>query len=446
MPSAVDLALVQRDPQLPGLAIALDPAAIQEILQPYLPNAEWEISDCLYVRYKPSTNCVATYKIRFQNQWIDVYVKALRSDNLDKLQKWAERPATPDVLGLSRIVLKEQALMIGTFWNDTKLTQLAKIACNELPLRLQLWPEVTAEAGEWQSLRYKPERRYVARWQGQTQSGENPSILAKLYTPVGYAKALLAAQAFQSQGKLRVPKVVHLQPSKFALGFEWLQGRLLQELMDQEQREISGEMPLNQLLQRVGEALALLHKQQASQLLAFSRTQEIEQLLNTAELLSQLFPAITEIANTIVDQGITYLAQLPLYSVPIHGDFYAEQVVIMAQQIGIVDLDCAVQGDPATDLGNFLARLEYQTILNPTVDPMLQRAKIHLLDGYGATTNLEQRMQAYTAINLFKLAPMLFRYRHPDWPNQLRQLLERVKALGSGVWNDLPERRSGEGL
>lgn len=445
MLSAVDLALVQRDPELPGLALALDPTAMQGILQPYLHRSEWKISDCLYVRYKPGTNCIATYKIWFQNHWIDIFVKALRADNLDKLQKWAERPATPDVLGLGRIVLKEQALIIGTFGNDTKLTQLAKIACNELPLRLKLYPKVSEDTGEWQSLRYKPERRYVARWQSQTQSDELP-ILVKLYTPIGYAKALLAAQAFQSQGTLRVPKIVNLKPSKFALCFEWLPGRLLQEVIDEAQGNSTSEVLLNQLLPRVGEALALLHQQQASQLLSFSRTLEIEQLLNTAQLLSQLFPAIADIANTITARGRACLAQLPLYSVPIHGDFYAEQVVIMAEQIGIVDLDCTVQGDPATDLGNFLAHLEYQTILNPTVDPLTQRAKIHLLSGYGATPDLEQRVQFYTAINLFKLAPMLFRYRHLDWSNQLRQLLERVRVLGSGVWSDLPKRRSGEGV
>jgi hypothetical protein len=444
MLSSADLALAARDPALPGLAIALDPEAVQDLLRPYLPRVDWEISPCLYVRYKPETNCIAAYKICIQNHWVDFYVKALRGDNLKKLQKWSLRPGSSDaLLQLERIVFKDQALIMGTFWNDMKLLQLSTLAGHSSPQSLNLWPDLLTEGGTWRSLRYKPERRYVTQWQD-----EHRTLLVKLYLPSDYDRAALAAHTFHPQGNLRIARMVNADPFRQALCFEWLDGRLLQEILDNSLEENQ----LNRLLHQVGAALALLHQPQANYLPVLSRSQEIDQLHNTAKLLSWIFPPIADLVHEIAHQGSKVLGTLPLHPVPIHGDFYAEQVVIMTDRIGILDLDCAAQGDPATDLGNFLAHLEYQILLDSTLgstldstNPLLQRVIPPLLAGYGATSDLSQRVQWYTALNLFKLAPMLFRYRHPDWPTRLRQLLDRVRVLGAGSWGDLAMyQRSGE--
>jgi hypothetical protein len=440
MLSSADLALAARDPALPGLAIALNAEAVQDLLQPYLPKAGWDISPCLYVRYKPGANCIGAYQIRIQDHKIDFYVKAVRGKDLEKLQKWSLRPGFSDpFLKLPRIVLKDRALIMGTFWNDTKLRQLSTLASNSSSQSLNLWPDLLAERGTWRSLRYKPERRYVTQWQG-----EHRTLLVKLYLPRDYDRAALAAHTFHSQGNLRIARMVNADPFRQALCFEWLDGRLLQEILGNSLEESQ----LNRLLHQVGAALALLHQPQANHLPALSRSQEIEQLQNTAKLLSWIFPPIADLVNEIAHQGSIVLATLPLHPVPIHGDFYAEQVVIMADRIGILDLDCAAQGDPATDLGNFLAHLEYRILLDSTLDSthlLLQRTIPPLLAGYGATPDLYQRVQWYTALNLFKLAPMLFRYRHPDWPHRLRQLLDRVRVLGAGGWGDLAiYQRSGE--
>lgn len=441
---SADLALVARDPVLPGLAIALDAEAVQDLLQPYLPKEEWEISPCLYLRYKPGASCIAAYQIRIQDHWVDFYVKAVRGIDLEKLQKWSLRPGFSDpLLKLERIVLKDQALIMGTFWNDTKLRQLRTLARPSYPQPLNLWTDLLADGGIWRSLRYKPERRYVAQWQG-----EHRTLLMKFYLPSDYNNAALAARTFQSHGNLRIASLVNTDPSRQALCFEWLDGRLLQEILGNSLEESK----FNPLLRQVGAALALLHQPQATHLPVLSRSQEIEQLHNTAKLLAWIFPPITDLVNAIAHQGSEVLATLPLHPVPIHGDFYAEQVVIMADHIGILDLDCAAQGDPATDLGNFLAHLEYQTLLDSTLGatlnstkPLGQDAIPPLLAGYGATPYLYQRVQWYTALNLFKLAPMLFRYRHPDWIPLLRQLLDRVRVLGAGFWGDFAMyQRSGE--
>jgi thiamine kinase-like enzyme len=441
MLSSADLALAARDPALPGLAIALNAEAVRDLLQPYLPNVGWELSPCLYVRYKPGASCIAAYRICIQDREIDLYVKAVRGNDFEKLQKWSLRPGFSDLLlKLPRIVLQDRALILGTFWNDTKLRQLNTLASDSSPQALHLWPDLLTEGGTWRSLRYKPERRYVTQWQG-----EHRTLLVKLYLPSDYDRAALAAQTFHSQGNLRIAKMVDADPSRHALCFEWLDGRLLQEILD----NALEENELNHLFHQVGAALTLLHQTQANHLPVLGRSQEIEQLQNTAKLLSQIHPAIADLVNEIAHRGSKVLGTLPLHPAPIHGDFYAEQVVILADRIGILDLDRAAQGDPATDLGNFLAHLEYRTLLGSTshsTNPLLQHAISPLLAGYGATPDLYQRVQWYTALNLFKLAPMLFRYRHPDWPYRLQQLLDRVKILGAGGWETLAVCQQSRGI
>src|SRR5262249_9497150 len=53
----------------------------------------------------------------------------------------------------------------------------------------------------------------------------------------------------------------------------------------------------------------------------------------------------------------------PFPSPRLHGDFYEKQVLVRPDGLAFVDLDDSSAGDPALDLGNFLAHLELRQAL-----------------------------------------------------------------------------------
>ncbi|MDP8940574.1 MAG: aminoglycoside phosphotransferase family protein [Actinomycetota bacterium] len=65
-------------------------------------------------------------------------------------------------------------------------------------------------------------------------------------------------------------------------------------------------------------------------------------------------PLARELARDLAD----YLLQAPPNGTPIHGGFDAGQVLLSSDSIVLLDLDRAVKGDPAEDIGTFVAQLE----------------------------------------------------------------------------------------
>lgn len=56
------------------------------------------------------------------------------------------------------------------------------------------------------------------------------------------------------------------------------------------------------------------------------------------------------------------LEQHPRPSTTIHRDFYPDQILVEGDRLWLVDLDLYCQGDPAVDLGNFIAHMTEQSL------------------------------------------------------------------------------------
>ena len=115
----------------------------------------------------------------------------------------------------------------------------------------------------------------------------------------------------------------------------------------------------------------------------------------------------------------------------VHGDFSAKQVLIGAQGAGLLDFDKAFCGDPATDLGNFIAQAERYALRHELSPKRVEPLKHALLEGYAQATNhpLPERIGLYTAVEVFRRARFPFRAREPDWPQRTEALLDRAATL-----------------
>jgi len=154
-------------------------------------------------------------------------------------------------------------------------------------------------------------------------------------------------------------------------------------------------------------------------------------VLAEAQVIGALRPAVAERALNLALTLATELLRAPLESRTIHGDFNPGQVLLADDGPKIFDFDQAARGDPAEDLGDFISRLERDTLYAKLASDTLELIKSALLTGYQSTTRapLPARINLYTAAGLLQLAYKPFRRREPDWPQRVEALLNRAEEI-----------------
>jgi aminoglycoside phosphotransferase (APT) family kinase protein len=416
---------VERDRAIPGLALLLDPEALGERLQKTLPETEVLTARARYVRYKPGTSCLVAYRLDVGGAEIEVYAKAVRSDDLVKLRKARYRLKVRGPLGPPGVILDDLAVVVYAFPNDQELPTLARLADDErrsrmlakaLPDRPDLWDSAL------HSLRYKPERRYVARL--VAHAGER--ALLKVYTEQDYRRATQTPKRFVSRGPLRIGRRLGRSHRRHMLILEWLPGRSLVEAMCHPSLEAS-------VVPTVGAALAELHAQDPKALEQVTREHEAVSLLSAAVSVGGVCPHLAGRTHSLALQLAVALLRAPPVCCPIHGDFSADQVLLTDGTVAILDLDAAVRGDPTTDLGSFAAQIESDAVRGGLPADQVEAWTQMLLEGYCATARCGPlaHFDLYLAAGLLRLAPHPFRNREPNWPERTEAILTRAEAIAN---------------
>lgn len=435
MLTLADTDLVKRDPALPGLAILLDANALLGALQQAHPDINPGKMKATYVRYKHGMNCLVAYQLQQAGAATQMmYAKIQGHDAGDKLGKAHEQARRNAPFGIQTFVLAEHAIVVRLFPADSKLNTGAlrrlidpasrkKFLRRLLPQRSDLW-KATIE-----SLRYKPERRYVTRLRNPNEQGD---AVLKIYTQSGYHAARIGARAFASSKTLRIPMLLEHCDKQFILVFDWQTGQQLVNVFAATPELASG------MLKNVGMALAELHAQSADQLPVRTRQAEADNLSETATAIAAICPHLATRAADIAHRLGTRLLQMPPLALPLHGDFYADQVLLKGDTVCILDLDRASRGDPGCDLGRFIAQLERDVLHGDLPVTQVKPLQQALLDGYRTISDSIDlpRITLYTATALFQLAMESFRYRKSDWPQQIKAILARTEALIQALPSD----------
>jgi hypothetical protein len=422
MLSAAESDLVRRDTAIPGLALVLDPDAFLAALRRAAPAADPRTARITYVRYKPRTYCLVAYSVALAGGGLDVTARACRPKDLGR---WVEgrEPSLPGPLGPGRLVLAHCAVVLSVFPNDLRLPELPHLT--EPGQRTHLLHELLPERPDlWQGalrcLRYRPQRRYVAEW----LAANDTRVILKACTRKAYPRSKHNAGAFQSRGVLRVARALGCSDSRCVLAYEWLPGRLLAELWGAAQFGPESVIA-------TGAALAALHEQRHGGLDDWTADAAAADLASVAEELGFMRPELARRAEALARRLEVHVLGATEAHCPVHGDFSANQVLVAEQEVGIIDLDWACYGDPAAELGNFLAQAERFALrgeLSPGRVEMLREA---LLEGYTRATNRPppRGIGLYTGVELFRRTRFPFRTREPDWLQRTESLLERAEAL-----------------
>ncbi|MCA9245545.1 MAG: aminoglycoside phosphotransferase family protein [Planctomycetales bacterium] len=413
------LAIIERDRELPGLATLLDPVRLAKAAG----LAGTEAPRIVYLRYKPGRRCLVAYRHDASPGPPQFYAQAVSPRAWQKYREKygpANGESSPAVHWRT---IADDCVTVFRFPYDRVLDVMVRIedARERGALLAKLLADESAAcAATIDTLAYKPERRFV----GQVRRGDHTVGVLKCYTPAEYLKARNNAKSLRSGSTLRLAQVQGRSQRHRAIILDWLAGdRLLERL----QRESVDEPALR----RVGTALGEIHRQRGRRLGQLTRSVEAASLREVGAAIAFLLPELADQVTRLSGRLAAWLANLPVEDRPVHGDFYAKQIILNGPTVGVLDLDEAARGDPALDVGNFLAHQHRYSLRDGTPAAQLETIAAALLDGYAQSGREidSERIGIYTAACLLRLAPHPFRHAERNWPESTAKLLDRVEAI-----------------
>ncbi len=424
MLSAADAQLVRRDPQIPGLGMLLDPEAFAEILQRLYPEAGVETVQPRYVRYKRATSCLVGYRVVAAGAQLDVYARAHNRSMEVKVDKPAQQRSVPSPLGQGIMVMKEAAIVIYAFPNDDELCGLQWLSHpgrrremleRLLPDRSSLW------TAPLEPLRYKPERRYVAR----LHTPDDRGAVLKFYTKDEFR--INSAITFVSRPPLRIPQSLGRSRQDRLTAAEWLEGQPLRDALSK--CRVSADT-----CRTIGSAIACLHAQKPKLRRFVTAESYVDSLANAALAVAEVAPEIAERAQRLSQQiGDRLLNRHFRSRRAIHGDFSADQVLLQDGEVAIVDFDRAGYGDPRIDLGTFRARLAGDVVRGELSDDRAESVFSDLLEEYRLESkkDVTRNLARFISGSLLQCAVEPFRHRHENWPQYTEAIIAQAEGFFS---------------
>lgn len=414
MPSAHDADIVRRDANLPGLAVLLDSDAFVDVLSREFPFLAPTAAELQYVRYKPGTSCLGLYRVIGVDGPCHVYAKAFTPARGEKLRHW--RSNRMQSTGRTRCATDTWHLGISLFPDDRRLKTLKRLldpSKRQAIISSAFGTSAHDERRRLATLRYKPERRYVAA----LTNDRGPTAVLKMYDSVGYRVARARARLFTSRQALLVPGCIGECDKYRLLGFEWVSGRELHEALSQDANSQGVEL--------AGAALAEVHGHHASGLAISAASAAVRA---AAESVAAVAPRLAARIRSLAASIASRLQEAVGCECPAHGDFNADQVIITGARAAILDFDRACLAHPASDLGTFAAHLQYAVLRGAHSEEAAEACLQRLLQGYRGTRSAPapRDVATHTAAALVRLAPEPFRRHQQGWHQLTEAVLDRA--------------------
>ncbi len=434
---------VPADPALVGLAALLDAGGMGEFAGEMLLPAGSIVHECqsLYVRYKPGTNCIAAYQLRYTDP--DGAEAGLRFHG--KCFGAADHAATVAKLDAKRWIevagvrpfadLADQHTVLFSFPNDPGLDGLRLLSHPKKIQRALYDHEILLPADAWRisdrrlrltTIRHKPEKRAVTRVDTRAvhrDSGRKREVRVYLRTYQDDRGASMRAfmqrlaDLTVDSSEIEVPRPIAYLADRKTLMVADMPGTDLVE-------HLNGSDAADALA-LVGAALVRLHACPAA--LAPRRTLHdlLDDTTATAQTLTYLLPEaeveIVEIVDLLEARGRELAPADPWLT---HGDFHPGQVLIQDSRAALLDFDRVHGGDPLTDVGNFRANLILLGLQGRVADPDSLAGVFE--ESYAAASGKRlppARLRFWTAYGLLQLAANPFRHLATTWPADVATLL-----------------------
>lgn len=404
--------VVRRDTALPGLRLALDPAALGELLSARVPGWSVDGLHLAYLRYKPGASLVAAIAWDTPTGRRFAAVKTFSRASAPKLAK-IRRSGVGDDVGWGAVIDEERHVAVHDISSDRWLPGVRAV--------------MAGTCGPMDVLRYKPERRLV----GRIDDVEGIHLV-KVHRPGAAARTLRAQRRFATAG-LPVADVLDADPGRGIVHYRWLSGVTTDVSCGDGE---SGDPAA------VGALLAAVHRVEPG--VGFARADPRSDLVDSVHGIAAAVPELADearsVAKTVLDQWSARRGHIRVT----HGDFSADQVVTLDNaaptpiasrfgRLGLLDLDRACLADPMSDVASWIAAEMVDGRTELDADPVDVAGG--LLSGYlpehpgSAKSDRLERLYPLTSAALLQRAVTPFRHAEPGWPARMAELVTAARRL-----------------
>jgi len=398
------------DPALGDLSVVIDPAAVAPVLASAFDGSAVRSPRRRDTKYRPLERCEASYD----------------------LELVAPNGGRRHSIGV--VTLTEAGVAARRFDDDPGLPSLAEALDPERMAARLAGPVPGLTRCEPSPVRYKPGARCVLRYRLATTAGGPRELFGKLLAD-GVEEQLGTVAALRgAAGREDMPAVLPVTAAWPDLGL--LVQPAVEHGAELHERAFDPAVPEAErlgLLHAAGRGLAALHGTGLPAVPLVSQADDLAELRGYLAPVGQVDPALGERYAAVLDQveaaGQAGTAQ-PVATG--HGAMRTDQFLIDGDTGGLVliDLDGVCLAEPARDLGNLLAYLDWKAIRRPADAGWVERAGAVFLAGYATGRPAPAgRVAVYRAGSLLKVAGR--RYRSltvGEWP-LVPALLDAAAAL-----------------
>lgn len=278
------------------------------------------------------------------------------------------------------VLVPERRCLIEFFGMDWQLPALAR-ATDPAAMAPVLSPLGCEPPAAVEVLRYRPHQRCVLRYEACGRR-----VIGKVYR-----RGEQAARVWEATREL------HREGFPLAAPLRRVEGSLL--LFE----HVSGAASdIDGLVSAAAGAAAALHAFPPGSGEPHTFASELAQLRRRLERMAPAAPALAAQASRVLDR----LPELPCERLTlVHGDFKPDQLVPTGDGVVVLDFDRVAPGDPAADLGNFIAQL-HREALAPGRDGLRDLAEPFLAEYERLTgaTGVAERARAFRTLALVRMA------------------------------------------
>ena len=393
--------LLNFDPRLPALPRAYDLTAVARLFEESWPGrattrgAPVAIRSCRLqgATYQPSARCVTTYVLL------------------------VERPGQAPWQTIGVIETTPAGLAHRLFNDDPKVPALVSaVDPTEMSGRFASLSERVNCTGAIDDcliipISYKPGLQCVFRYVLRSKLGQQVFVGKLLAADGNRLMATITALHRMSQvipGMPRIPRPLAYWPEmgmlvQPAVGRGNLDTRAFDAAVESTVRE--------QWMREAGVHLAALQACTGIDVPQYTLDNELRELREHAAPMALVSPALTEKFEEAVAEIVALArGQVEPTAVATHGAFRPEHLLIEDGGLVLIDMDGFCRANPARDVGNFLAYLDWKEILRPQFATFIARARNAFIEGYKETgTAIDEHWLAiYHATSLLKIAGRCF--------------------------------------
>ena len=428
--------MLKEGPALPLLEMAWSPSQMQQFLNQRVLPLVWPSQAVTAVAIEDMTfradhQCEILYALQlgdltggYCQRVVVTLAKAHRLEEIYRRHYGGEGGASNQPTPSPVVFLPESECLVEFFPVDWQLPALAwalepgAIASFLSPEGPQAEP--TRGLPQVEVLRYRlRSRRCVLRYKVEAPDGRgSQEVIGKVY-PCG-AQALQVAQVLTrlhpqaAACGLILPQPLQVVPERSLLLMERLPGTVLKLVL----KRAKAPPQFQALIRLAAATLVRLHRLQCESQDVQSVQTQVEklrpQVASLHVLAPRLAPQVEALLQQIEQAGARCPAVAPCF---VHGDFSPGQLLLMETgQMGVIDFDLASLGDPALDVGNFMARLHHKAVSKAS--NAFRQVAAYFLSEYQACLpepRVAERVHLFLSISLVRRALREFEIRPYDY-------------------------------